>query len=645
MGTQIKHLPFAVRRIGVPSHGAAGRTFATAPVGLKALVLAAGEGRSLFPFTSDRPKALLPLGEVSLLERLACQLHRFNIARMVVVTGYKQEAIFAHLKRIRRLTGMHVETVQNDRYSMTNTLYSLSAAERVCSHRPVLLIDGDVACEDEVLARVLEAGGEAVVAMDTRRVMGDEEVGIRCGDDGRILTIGKGLKPSSAEFLGISKFSAAYARKLFRVAKQILERGNQTEYYEAAFNVLCRRGSRIHALDVAGLKWAEIDFLTDYEEALRLFGTKRELRRLYSERRSRPQYLFCPGPVLVSPKVKEALSSRHIGHREVEFSELLNRVRMKLARVYGVRNFHHYTTVIITGSGSAANEAVLGTAGVGKHLLVISNGEFGDRLIELAEHLELECTPLRLRWGQPIPLPEVEELLRRQEIDVVCMVHHETSTGMLNPLPPVAALAKRYHKELYVDAVSSVGAVSIEVEDNEVTFCTGSSNKAIASVPGLAFICGKRAAFDALKTVRSSSMYLDLYRHFVYNDQKYQTPNTPAVNLFFALESALNEILDGGISRAFEKYGRLAAQLRDGLKRLGLRFFIAEEFMAPVLTTVELPAGFGAEAFHDQLKRLGYVTYQGKGILQDRVFQVANIGDLKPQQVDRFLKALARVIR
>lgn len=599
----------------------------------------------MFPLTKERPKALLPILGKPLLERLALQLRHLGVSEMVVVGGYKQERILAAVKRIQRLTGMKIHVVTNDRYQMTNTLFSLMLAARHCTGRPVMIIDGDVVCEDEVLARVLHGNQDAVLAVDTCRVMGEEEVKVRFGKGDQVLAIGKGVSRGSAEFLGISKFSPRFARSLFQVARRILREGRQSEFYESAFAVLRSSGRTLHALDVAGLKWMEIDFLTDYEEALRLFGSSRELREFRESRRMKPQCLFAPGPVLVPPRVKEALVRSEIGHRETEFSELLNRVRMKLARLYGVRNFHEYATVVITGSGSAANEAVLGTAGVGKNLLILANGEFGERWIDLAEFLELKFESLKLRWGQPFPLNTIENLIRRKGVDAVCMVHHETSTGMLNPLQQIAALTKRYRKELFVDAVSSIGALPVDVEENEITFCTGSANKAIASVPGLSFVCGKRSAFDGLKLGRSRSMYLDLYKHFVYNDQQYQTPNTPAVNLFFALEAALDEILDRGIPQTFENYRNLAAQLRAGLKDLGFRFFISEEHMSPVLTTVDLPPGFGAEEFHDRLKQLGYITYAGKGILKDRVFQVANIGALGPKQAKSFLRALARVIQ
>jgi 2-aminoethylphosphonate-pyruvate transaminase len=615
------------------------------PSKVKAIILGAGEGRSLFPLTKDRPKTLLPLGDTTLLQRLIEQFRRLGVAEVLVVAGYKKERVYRALKGFRPQAGMGIRIVENEQYSTTNTLYSLWLALKDCAGSSILVVDGDLICEDDVLAGVLRAKQDTVLAVDSCRVMGEEEIKVRCNASGRVVAIGRDVPEGSAEFLGIAKFPAHVARELCRTAKHILDRGHQAEYYEAAYSQLCHRGRKMYALDVAGKKWMEVDFLTDYEEALRLFGSPRELREFRASRETRRQYLFCPGPVLVSTRVREALLAGEIGHRETEFSELLNRVRMKLGRVYGVTNFHMYSTVVITGSGSAANEAVIGTAGVGKHLLMLSNGEFGERLMDLAEFLGVKHTPLKLRWGTALPLEEVEKRIKHKEIDAVCMVHHETSTGMLNPVDKVGALAKRHRKEFFVDAVSSIGAVPIDVEANDITFCTASANKAIASVPGLSFVCGKKAAFEELKTVKANSMYLDLYKHFVSNERQFQTPNTPAVNLFFALEAALDGILDAGLQQAFAKHRALAAQLRQGLRELGFRFLIAEEHMSPVLTTAELAPGFGADEFHDKLKRLGYITYPGKGVLRDRVFQVANIGELTPGNVKAFLKALAQVIQ
>jgi len=613
-------------------------------VAVQAVILTAGEGKSLFPLTRECPKALLKVSGISILERLIRQLDRFGVRHAAVVVGYQKEQVTTALINLQEKIGMTLAIVENDRFAETNTLYSAALAEGCCRNGSLLLIDGDLVCEDAVFDHLLRANAEAVLAVDTGRVMGEEEVKVRVDHHNVAVAIGKNLASGSAEFLGLARFSPAVTREFFLEAKRLLKSGNHSHFYEAAFSMVMSH-RRLTCLDVNGLKWVEIDFMQDYEDALRLFGLPSERQAFRVSRRSRRHYLFCPGPVLVSDRVKKALTRPEIGHREVEFSELFNRVRLKLARVFGVRNLHRYTCLVLNGSGSAANEAVLGSLGTKKKLLIISNGEFGERLIRLAEFLELDSQVVRLRWGQPFDLDEIERSVRRSGTDMLCFVHHETSTGMLNPLPKLAAIAKRYSKDTLVDAVSSLGAVPVDIEDNEITFCTGSANKAIASVPGLSFVCGKRAAFNALKAVKARSLYLDLYNHFVYSDRKYQTPNTPAVNLFFALEAALDGILDGGLQTTFDRYSALATQLRGGMKNLGFRFFLSEEHMSPVLTTVELPVGFEGDEFHERLRRLGYITYPGKGILKDRAFQVANIGQISHSDVRRFIDALARVVK
>ncbi|MGH9471235.1 MAG: aminotransferase class V-fold PLP-dependent enzyme [Terriglobales bacterium] len=624
-----------------PRRGAA--SLQRSPGRVKAVVLAAGEGRSLFPLTKDRPKALLRVGGQTLLERLAGQLCRSGVSEMITIAGFKGELVRQILHKTRCSNQMSVHLIQNTRYAMTNTLFSLSLAQNEARGSQLVVIDGDLIIEDDILASAIHDPRDAVLVVDSHRVMGQEEMKVQINGDGNVTALGKDLA-GTAESVGLAKFSAAAAEVLFGRVAKILAEGRDTEYYEAAVGQLGEAGIAVAAMDIEGQRWSEIDFLTDYEEALRLFGTRQELKEYHASRRSPRQYLFCPGPVSVSSRVKHALVSAEIGHREVEFSEVLNRTRLKLGRVFGVKNFHEYATVIISGSGSAANEAVLGAAGQGKRLLIVSNGAFGERWLELAAFLELNFEALKLRWGQPFPLERIVERVASGEIDAVGMVHHETSTGMLNPLGAVGAAVRRHGKELYVDAVSSIGAEPVDVEMNAVTFCTGSANKAVASVPGLSFVCGKRSAFDRLKAVRPRSLYLDLYRHFEYHDALYQTPNTPAVNLFFALEAALDGVLDPGLQQTFDRYHGLASQIRAGLKALGFRFFIPEDQMCSVLTTVDLPAGFGADEFHDRLKRLGYITYPGKGILKDRAFQVANIGNLYPAQVKSFLQSVAQVL-
>jgi 2-aminoethylphosphonate-pyruvate transaminase len=611
---------------------------------MKVVILAAGIGRSLYPLTKDRPKTLLSVAGATLLERLLTQVTRHG-ASPVVVVGHARDRVLDLIRRVQPTLPARVEVVDNPLHERTNTLYSLWLARQHCRGEELVVVDGDLICDDAVIDALMADPRDAVLAIDRLRVMGDEEVKVVCAEDGRVTAIGKTLAAGGAhgEFLGLARYSAPAAEDLMSILDELAGADSLGAYYEDAIDLLARRRA-VASLDVSGKKWVEIDFVGDYADALRQFGDAEGAATLAAMPSIRRQLLFCPGPVLVSRHVKRALAAPEIGHREVEFSEVLNRARLKLGKVFGVRNFHRYTTVILTGSGSAANEALLGTAAIGRRVLVLTNGEFGERLLTIARHLGVDARVLASRWGQPFDLGALERTLAAGGVDAVAWVHHETSTGMLNPIEPIAALARRHHADTYLDAVSSVGGVPVEVEAHGLTFCTGSANKAIGGVPGLAFVCGRRDAFEALAAVRARSLYLDLYKHFVYNDHRYQTPNTPAVNLFFALEAALDDLLAEGLERRGARYEALARRLRRGLRRLGLRPFIPIELMSPLLTTVELPVGFSAEEFHDRIKSEGYIVYAGKGILHDRVFQVANIGALKRGHVDQFLEALRRIM-
>jgi 2-aminoethylphosphonate-pyruvate transaminase len=610
---------------------------------MKAVILAAGAGRSLYPLTQDRPKPLLEIGGTTLLERLLAQVTAHGLTPVVVV-GWAKSRVLDVIRRSD--LGARVEVVENPIHDRTNTLYSLWLARDACRGADLVVIDGDLVMDDRIVTDVLEDPRESVLAIDRVRVMGEEEVKVVTEPSGRVSSIGKMLDAGTAhgEFLGLARYSAAVADDLFQVAERMIAGGQRTAFYEDAIADLAKR-TPLGTLDVAGRPWVEIDFLSDYVEALKLFGDVERAAAVAAMPGIRRQLLFCPGPVMVSKRVKAAVAAPEIGHRELEFCELLNRVRLKLGKVFGVRNFHRYTTVVLTGSGTAANEALLGTAAIGRRLLVLANGEFGERLIGIARHLGVAVTPLTTRWGQPFDLTAVEQAMARGGLDAVAWVHHETSTGMLNPIREIALLARRHGLDTYVDAISSLGGVPVDVEANGLTFCTSSANKAIGSIPGLAFVCGQREAFEALAAVRARSVYLDLYKHYAYNDKQNQTPNTPAVNLYFALEAALDDCLAEGLERRFSRYHVLARRLRRGFRRLGLRPFIPEALMSPLLTTLELPRGFGADEFHDRLKQAGYIVYPGKGILHDRVFQVANLGVLTRRHCDAFLGALASIMK
>jgi 2-aminoethylphosphonate-pyruvate transaminase len=135
-----------------------------------------------------------------------------------------------------------------------------------------------------------------------------------------------------------------------------------------------------------------------------------------------------------------------------------------------------------------------------------------------------------------------------------------------------------------------------------------------------------------------------MFKHYQYEEQQMQTPHTPALHLFFALDSALSDVLRDGLDERARKYEKLATMLRVGLKELGLSFFIPEEFMSTVLTTVNLPTGINPNTLHDRLRERGYIIYLGKGELKQKAFQVANMGAISEREIAGFLRALRNLL-
>jgi len=248
----------------------------------------------------------------------------------------------------------------------------------------------------------------------------------------------------------------------------------------------------------------------------------------------RKQYLFCPGPFHIAQNVKDASINQEICHREVEFSDLLQDLNNKLLEVFEIGSKKNFHSVFITGSSTAANQSLINAVGFGKNVLVLTNGEFGERLFNTSEFLGNRTSHLDFGWGNEIDLNQVEKCLINNKINVLFVVHHETSTGMLNRIQDLGYLCKKYEILFCVDAVSSVGAEKIDMEEWNIGFCTGGTGKVLGGFPGLSFVIGKKEEFAKLAT-SSKPLYLDLYNYYKYSVTLNQTPNTPSIPSLLAL--------------------------------------------------------------------------------------------------------------
>jgi 2-aminoethylphosphonate-pyruvate transaminase len=350
--------------------------------------------------------------------------------------------------------------------------------------------------------------------------------------------------------------------------------------------------------------------------------------------------LLNPGPVNVSPRVTAALARGDLCHREPEFGALQASIRERLVQAFAPAA--DFTAVLITGSGTAALEAavtsVLSERG---RLVVVSNGVYGERIAAMAAAARLSHAVVESPWTEPPDLDAVERALREPEVEAVAVVHHETTTGLLNPVAAVGRLARARGKLVLVDSVSGLAGDALDPALADLVVGTG--GKCVQAFPGLAFVLVRRDAMRRLAAHPRRSLYLSLAVHHEAQERG-TVPFTPAVQLAYALDEALAELLEEGVAARIGRYGAAAALLRDGFTRLGLRFVLPPGLRSNSITSLWLPPGRTYAALHGGLKARGFVIYEGQGRLACEIFRVANMGHLARADFERFLAALTAVL-
>lgn len=353
--------------------------------------------------------------------------------------------------------------------------------------------------------------------------------------------------------------------------------------------------------------------------------------------------LLNPGPVNVSRRVKEAIAGPDICHREEEFSKLLQRVRGKLLHAFAPKGF---TVVVLSGSGTASLEAaVIASVEEGRKLLIIENGVYGERIAKIAAVHALPAVGLQYDWTRPPDLAEVEAALKGEpDIQTVALVHHETTTGLLNPVRAIGQLAKAYGKAFLVDSISGLGGEELDLKGDGIDLLVGTANKCLQGLPGVSFVLVRGEEMERIRKIPPRSLYLDLGETWEHQE-KGSTPFTPAIPAFYALDEALDELLEEGVAQRIARYRRASAILREGFERLGLAFFLPPRLRSNTITALHLPRAMSYQALHDRLKARGFVIYAGQGHLEAQIFRVANMGALSDEDLFGFLAALEEALR
>jgi 2-aminoethylphosphonate-pyruvate transaminase len=360
--------------------------------------------------------------------------------------------------------------------------------------------------------------------------------------------------------------------------------------------------------------------------------------------RAKKVCLLNPGPVTLTGRVRQSLLGPDLCHREPEFAALQADVRDRLVRVYpGTES--EYTTVLLTGSGTAAVEAMVGSlVPRGGKVLVVENGVYGERISSMLRAQGKNLVTVCSAWTEPPDLAEVErKLASNPGIHHVVAVHHETTTGRLNDLAALGALCRRRRVPLLLDAVSSFGGEWIDLKGWNVEGCASTANKCLHGVPGIAFVLVRQAVFED-RPSGACSLYLDLWRN--YEEQRNGYPLfTPAVQVLYALREALAELEEqGGWEQRQLHYRELSQALRTGLRQRGIPLLLDESCYSAALSSFVLPEGVSFQHLYERLRRSDFVIYPGQHWLKETIFRTAVLGDLSREDIEDFLVSFSAAI-
>lgn len=350
--------------------------------------------------------------------------------------------------------------------------------------------------------------------------------------------------------------------------------------------------------------------------------------------------LLNPGPANTSLSVRQALMMPDLCHREPEFFQMMRDCRERLVRLAG--GTVGWTAVLFTGSGTAAVEAAISSAvPADRALLVVNNGVYGDRMLRIARAHMIRTEALTGKNVTPVDPGDVQRLLRaHREISHVALVHHETTTGLLNPVAEVARVAFQEGRGVLVDAMSSLFGERLDVTQDGIDFVVASANKCLQGIPGVAFVLARRTALQALQGRPPRSVYLDLHNQWAAQEED-NTPFTPAVQVLHAMQQALMELEHEGVATRIARYAENARVLREGLGQLGFEILVPPDARSNILTTFRLLPGLAYDPLHDAMKRRGYVIYAGQGDIRASAFRVSNMGTLTPTDMKGVVAAFA----
>ncbi|MDQ2886785.1 MAG: alanine--glyoxylate aminotransferase family protein [Chloroflexota bacterium] len=354
------------------------------------------------------------------------------------------------------------------------------------------------------------------------------------------------------------------------------------------------------------------------------------------------QNLRVPGPTAIPPEIMAAQAQQMINHRGPEFSAIMKRVTLRLE--YFFQTAAPVLTFPASGTGGQES-AIVNLFSPGEHVVAITIGSFGNRLAKIADIYGLQVTRIEFPWGEAADPSVVEARLKElPPYRAVLMTHNETSTGVTNDVQTLAALVRRNSPDalIVVDAVSSMGCVPLEMDAWGLDVVFTGSQKGWMVPPGIMMIAASPRAWEANKTAKLPRFYLDweLARKKL---DVWQHPTTPPVSIFYALDAALEMMLNEGREAIFERHRRAGQYIRERAKALGLALLADHPYASNTVSAIRMPEGVDGKGFLGALRKQdNIVLASGQDKLEGKIFRVGHLGFFSEADLAQVMDAVEK---
>jgi aspartate aminotransferase-like enzyme len=348
--------------------------------------------------------------------------------------------------------------------------------------------------------------------------------------------------------------------------------------------------------------------------------------------------LFIPGPVEVAPEILQAMATPMIGHRMPEYAHLHKGVKEKLRRVM----FTEGRVFLATSSAFGVMEGAVRNL-VGSRCANFCNGAFSDKWHDVTKRCGKEADAYQVEWGKPITPELVDQALSTGKYDAMTLIHNETSTGVMSPLPEIAAVLTKYPDVVsIIDTVSSMSALKIPVDELGIDCCIFGVQKAFALPPGLAVFTASEKALEKCRGIEGRGYYFD-FVEFAVNDDKDNTPSTPCISQIYALDLQLDRMLAEGLENRWTRHRMMADLVRNWIREQGYGFFADEPCRSITLTCAVNDRGTDLTTLKKRLGERGYAFDDGYGKIKGKTFRIPHMGDMQPADLVDFLATVTDI--